>query len=84
MKIFTMWITRKGVDDGTPELLVAIDEYAHDENPAWFKEESEKELDACGDDVDKIRNITLVVDQAWIDDAFVDAGVVVASAERSV
>lgn len=51
MKIKMLFAQRKCSYNGefAPELLLAVDEFCHDENPDYFSEEGEKQIRAMGD-----------------------------------
>lgn len=57
----TLWIQRKESYPGeyAPECLLAVDQYTDDSNPEYWEDESKKQLDACGNDVENFAIITV-------------------------
>lgn len=51
MDVATLWIKRKGCEDGPPELIVAWDGYSIEENWQGWSDACARELKMIGDDV---------------------------------
>lgn len=65
MDIATLWIKRKGFEDGSPELIVAWDGYSIDGNWEGWRDACDRELKLIGEDVAAFRflNIHLSTDE---------------------
>lgn len=59
MDIATLWIKRKGFEDGPAELLVAWDGWSIEENWEGWRDACDRELKAVGDDVAAKRFVNL-------------------------
>ena len=68
MILKTLWIQRKCSYEGefAPECLVAVDEYCYDDNPDWFDNKVEKELEINKSDTESYKIIDIVVEQDQI------------------
>lgn len=69
INIKTLWIQRKERYEGefAPECLLAVDEYTDDSNPEYWEEQSKKELDACGNDVESHAIINIRIPRAEVE-----------------
>ena len=61
MIISTLWITRKGIETESPELITAWDEYSIDENYDGWQLATQLALKEIGDDVVDHRFIDIKV-----------------------
>lgn len=75
MQIYSVWITRKGMSDVTPELIEAWDEFSIEENYDGWATAYEEAVASIGSDLDQARVIALDVSQAGILAAFSAADV---------
>lgn len=70
--IATLWIKRKGFEDGPAELLVAWDGYSIEGNWEGWAAACKRELDAVGEDCAAKRFINLRVNDSEIEDKFAE------------
>ena len=70
MDIATLWIKRKGCEDGPAELIAAWDEYSIEMNFEGWQAACDRELKAVGDDVAAKRFVNLRVNGDLIEEAF--------------
>lgn len=70
MKLLTLWGTRVGFEDAPPELMVAWDEYCHDNWAEGFDKECEAAIASWGSDLVETRQIVIDVSEPKIRYAF--------------
>ena len=70
MNIATLWIKRKGYEDGPAELLVAWDGWSIEEKFEGWQAACDRELKAVGDDAVAKRFVNLHVKDDVIEESF--------------
>jgi hypothetical protein len=69
MKLFVLFANRHYAPDAI-EALACIDEYSHDENPSWMREEEARQIKDMGGDCLRTRWVRLEVPYKKLEELF--------------
>lgn len=68
--LHTLWGLRRGFEDGTPELMVAWDEYCVDNYAEGYENEKQEAIDSWKDDLVAHRELRISVPIDQVESAF--------------